>query len=107
MHQGQGYGPPPHHNPYGPQGYGPPPVAAPVHDPNKIGATDIVLPIVLSIFCGIGGFGWGLLRMVQGHHKPGWIAMGINAGVWVFGVLAWILIFVVIGVAGSAAGATP
>jgi hypothetical protein len=82
-----------------PPGYGPPP---PAHDPTKITPTDIILPIVLSVFCGIGGFVWGLIRMVQGHHRPGWVAMGINAAVWGLGVVLWIFIFA-LGMAGAAA----
>lgn len=108
----QGYGPPPagYGQPpgpvfgppqgYAPPGYGPPPS----HDPTKITPTDIILPILLSVFCGVGGFGWGLVRMMQGHHKPGWVAMGINAAVWALGLLFWIIIFV-IGAASTAATA--
>jgi hypothetical protein len=99
-YQGQGYGQPPQGYAL-PPGYGPLP---PAHDPTKITATDIVLPIVLSVFCGIGGFVWGLIRMVQGHHKPGWAAMGINAAVWGVGFVLWILV-IAVGMAGAAASA--
>lgn len=81
-----------------PYGYGPP--AVPVHDPNRITATDIILPFLLSMFCGFGGFVWGLVRMTQGHHRPGWIAMGINAGVCVLGIIGWVILIAI----GAAAG---
>lgn len=103
----QGYGPPPAgYGPPGPvfappQAYAPPGQAA--HDPTKITPTDIILPLLLSVFCAVGGFGWGLVRMMQGHHKPGWVAMGINAAVWVLGMLFWLVIFVI---GAASAGAT-
>lgn len=65
----------------------------PTHDPNKITPTDIALPILLSVFCGFGGFAWGLVRMAQGHHKPGWLALGINAGVWALGVTGLVFLY--------------
>ncbi len=99
-HQGPGYGPP--HQPQHP-GYYAPPVSA--HDPNKVTATDIILPVLLSLFCGIGGFVWGMVRMVQGHQKPGWVAMGINAGIWALGLVVWATLTALIF--GAAAASVP
>lgn len=75
-------------------GYYAPP-APPTPDRNVITATDVLIPIGLSVFCGFGGFVWGLVRMSQGHHKPGWVAIGINAGLWALSLAVWVLIVVV------------
>jgi hypothetical protein len=82
-----GYGPPPNHPP--PYGYG-----QPAHEtwvnPNRVGVTEIIAPLLLSIFfCGIGGYAWGFYKLIQGHNKPGWVAMGINFAVWILGFVFW------------------
>lgn len=73
----------------GPGYYAPQPA---IRDPNAITTTDVLIPIGLSVFCGIGGFVWGLIRMVQGHHKPGWVAIGVNVGVWSLGAAIWLAV---------------
>ncbi|MFW5925561.1 MAG: OB-fold protein [Myxococcota bacterium] len=69
-------------------------------DPNAIGATEIIVPLGLSVFCGIGGFVWGLVRLAQGHKKPGWVAVGINAGTMFIGFLAFVTL---VGIGASKA----
>lgn len=59
----------------------------PQHNPNEVGFTEIIIPLGLSIFCGVGGFVWGLVRMAQGHKKPGWVAIGINAAIMMIGII--------------------
>lgn len=79
--------------------------APPTHDPQRIGPAEILVPLVLSLICGIGGFGWGLVRFAQGHSKPGLVAVAINAGLWAAGLILWIVGTVV--VSAMAAGSTP
>lgn len=73
----------------------------PQDDPNAIGVTEIIVPLGLSLLCGIGGFVWGLVRLAQGHKKPGWVAIGVNAATCVAG---FVLFMALVG-AGMAAGA--
>jgi hypothetical protein len=103
-----GYGAPPQPNqPYGyaPTPPQPPPYGAPGIDPNRVGATEIFAPLLLSLFCGVGGFVWGFIKMAQGHNKPGWVAVAINGGVWLAGFVLWFMLFFIMGVAGAAASA--
>jgi len=69
-------------------------------DPNAIGFTEIIIPLALSLFCGIGGFVWGLVRFAQGHKKPGWVAVGINAGMVILGGIGF-AVLAAIGMAGA------
>lgn len=71
-------------------------VPIPTRDPNKITPTDILIPLGLSVFCGFGGFVWGLVRMSQDHHRPGWVAIGINAGLMALGFVIWLVLFVLL-----------
>lgn len=94
----QGYGPPP-------QGYGPPPYGvgpAPVQtEAERVTAIDIIVPLVLTLFCGIGGFVWGLIRLAQGHKKPGTAAMLVNVGVWVAGLALWLVAIAMMAAIGA------
>ena len=103
--------PPPPHGYGPPQGYAAPyqqpyPVAPP-HNPHCVTPTDIIVRIILSVFCGIGGFVGGLIKMAQGHNKPGWIACAINGGVWVLGIIGWIILLALAGAAASVAQPPP
>lgn len=72
---------------------------APPTQPAKTTVTDVVVPLALSVFCGFGGFVWGLVRLAQGHNRPGWVAIAVNAGVWAVGIGLWIVFAVILGVA--------
>lgn len=100
---GQGYG-----APQLPAHYAPPPGAgAAPHDPNKITPSDILVPLVLSVLCGIGGYGWGLVRLAQGHQKPGLVAIGVNFGLWVVGLGLWFLGALIMGIVAGGVSAAP
>lgn len=81
-----------------------PPAAQPPppHPADAVTATDVIVPILLTLICGVGGFAWGLIRLVQGRYRQGWFALGINAGLWLMGAIAWVTL-----VAGIAAQGMP
>lgn len=98
-----GYGPPGYGPP--PQGFGPPPYgpAPPTgqNEAERVTAIDILVPLGLTFVCGIGGFVWGLVRLAQGHKKPGVAAMLVNLGVWGSGIVLWLLALVITAAIGA------
>ncbi len=75
--------------------------------PERVTAIDIIVPLILSLFCGIGGFGWGLLRLVQGHKKPGTTAMLVNLGVWAAGIALWLAGIAIMAAVGASVKPAP
>jgi hypothetical protein len=106
MHpQHPGYGPQQQHpQPYGAAPYGAPPAAA---EAERVTAVDIIVPLILSLFCGIGGFAWGLIRLAQGHKKPGVTALLVNLGVWTAFIALWLAGTVIMAAAGASVKPAP
>lgn len=72
-----------------------PPVPTPT---SRLTLADFAIPFAISMFCGFGGFAWGIYRYTQGQPKAALAAIAANVAVLAIVGVVIVLAFVLGGV---------